>query len=121
MKFTFESDRPIYIQLVEVFKLSIISNKLKPDEKLPSVREIALNYKVNPNTVMKALIELERLGLIYTERTNGKFVTPNKTLINKYKEVLILEKINSFLTDMNNLGLEKKEILYYLNKTKGEK
>ena len=121
MNYEFDKDRPIYIQLVEIFKTYIISDKLKPNEKLLSVREFASKFKVNPNTVMKALIELEKMGLVYTERTNGKFVTGNEALINKLKEELIMDKINSFLTDMNNLGLRKDEILYYLNKAKGEK
>ena len=75
MVFEFNNEQPIYIQLVEQLKIKIISGKLPSGERLPSVRELALMTKVNPNTMQKALAELEETGLIYTERTNGKFVT----------------------------------------------
>ena len=79
MNFIFDNDRPIYIQLVEQLKEYIVSGTFKAGEKLPSVREFAMQIKVNPNTVQKALAEIENQKLIYTERTNGKFVTENKT------------------------------------------
>ena len=85
MKFEFDNNIPIYIQLVEQIKTFIISGNLKPGERLPSVRDLALQTKVNPNTMQKALTELEELKLIYTERTNGKFVTNDQKLIDKYR------------------------------------
>ena len=72
MNFVFDNDRPIYIQLVEQLQIYIISGKIKSGEKLPSVRELALKTKVNPNTMQKALVELEDLKLIYTERWNER-------------------------------------------------
>ena len=78
MKVEFDNNIPIYIQLVEQLKIDIISEKLKSGERLPSVREFALQTKVNPNTVQKAFVELEDLKLIHTERTNGRFVTDDK-------------------------------------------
>ena len=86
MKFDFDNNIPIYIQLVEQLKISIISGKLKSGDRLPSVRDLALQTKVNPNTMQKALVELENLKLIYTERTNGKFVTNDQKIIDKYKK-----------------------------------
>ena len=80
---SFDNERPIYLQLMEMIKIQIISGKIKPGEKLPSVRDYAHEVKVNPNTVQKALTELERENLIYTERTNGKYVTDNSSLINQ--------------------------------------
>ena len=77
----FETNTPIYIQLVEEIIISVISGNLKPGEKLPSVREFSLQKKVNPNTMQKALAELENLNLIYTERTNGKYVTNDIKII----------------------------------------
>ena len=74
MKFEFDNNIPIYIQLVEQLKIYIISGKIKPGERLPSVRDLALHSKVNPNTMQKALIELEELKLIYTERTTIKYL-----------------------------------------------
>ena len=91
MEYNFDNIRPIYIQIIEYVKLDIISNRLKKGDKIPSVREYALQMKVNPNTVQKALVELERDGLIYTERTNGKYVTNDDALINKIKEANLYE------------------------------
>lgn len=121
MNFNFNNDRPIYIQLIEHLKVYIISGKIKPGEKLPSVRELALSLKVNPNTVQKSLTELEEEGLIYTERTNGKFVTTNKKLIEKVKNNLAKEKVNIYLQEMNNLGIPKEDAINYLHKLGGEK
>ena len=73
MNFIFDNDRPIYIQLVEQLEIFIISGKISPGERLPSVRDLALKTRVNPNTMQKALTELENLKLIYTERTNYMF------------------------------------------------
>ena len=121
MEYIFDNDRPIYIQLVEKLRLEIISNKLKPGERIPSVRELALTTRVNPNTMQKALVELENEGLIYTERTNGKFVTTNKELIEKIKKQLAEEKVNNYLQDMKNIGINYKEAINYLQELGGDK
>ena len=94
MDYIFDNERPIYVQLVEKIRLEIISGRLKSGERLPSVRELALTARVNPNTMQKALAELEDEGLVYTERTNGKFVTENVELIEKIKNELAKEKVN---------------------------
>ncbi|HPF83326.1 MAG TPA: GntR family transcriptional regulator [Bacilli bacterium] len=120
MNLNFENNIPIYIQLVEKIELDIISNKLKTGERLKSVRELAILYKVNPNTIQKALGELEEKGLIYTERTNGKFVTEDQKQINKIKDKILNEKINNFLQDIRYIGLTKKELIEYINKIEGE-
>lgn len=119
MKFIFDNDRPIYIQLVEGLKLYIVSGKLQPGQRLLSVREFALQIQVNPNTMQKALVELESEGLIYTERTNGKFVTKNQELIDKIKKQLALEKVNKYLLDMERLGISKKDATKYLQEMGG--
>lgn len=111
MNLIFDNDRPIYIQLVEQLKTHIISGKVSPGERLPSVRELALSLKVNPNTMQKALSELENLKLIYTERTNGKYVTTNKDIIKKYKKQYAKEKTNKYINDIKELGLNKEEII----------
>ena len=100
MDYIFDNERPIYIQLVEKLRLEIVSGKLKQGERLPSVRELALIVRVNPNTMQKALVELENEGLVYTERTNGKFVTTDIKLIEKVKKGLAKEKITKYLNDM---------------------
>jgi len=114
MDYIFDNIRPIYIQIIEFVKLEIISGRLKKEDKIPSVREYALIFKVNPNTVQKALSELEQEGLIYTERTNGKFVTNDETLINKIKEDLINSKIKGLFDDLMKLGINEDEIVKYL-------
>lgn len=114
MNIVFENDRPIYLQLVEILRLQIISGALKQGEKLPSVRELALIMKVNPNTIQKALFELESQKLIHTERTNGKYVTQNQKLIDKVKTELAKEKVSNYLEDMNKIGIDKEEAIKYL-------
>ena len=114
MNFIFDNDRPIYIQLVEQLKEYIVAGKFKAGEKLPSVREFAMQIKVNPNTVQKALVEIENQKLIYTERTNGKFVTENEELIENVKKELANQKVQKYFQDMNKLGINKEEAITYL-------
>ena len=114
IEFNFDNDRPIYIQLVDSLKKYIISGKIKPGDRLPSVRDLALMIKVNPNTIQRALSELKDASLIYTERTNGKFVTCDKEIIAKYKNDLIKKETDFYLSCMNELGLSKKEVIKYL-------
>ena len=119
MECNFDNERPIYVQLVEELRTEIISGKLKSGQRIPSVRELALTARVNPNTMQKALVELENEGLIYTERTNGKFVTDNKELIESIRKKLAEEKVNNFLKDIKNIGITYKEALAYLQKLGG--
>ena len=119
MNFIFDNDRPIYIQLVEQLKEYIVAGKFKAGEKLPSVREFAMQIKVNPNTVQKALSEIENQKLIYTERTNGKFVTENEELIENVKKKLAKEKAHKYFQDMNKLGINKEDAIKYLQELGG--
>ncbi len=121
MDYIFDNERPIYLQLVEKLRIEIVSEKLKQGERLPSVRELALIARVNPNTMQKALVELENQGLVYTERTNGKFVTNNKELIDKIKKELAEEKIINFLNDMKNIGITQDDAVKYLQELGGRK
>ena len=121
MDHIFDNERPIYIQLVEKIRIEIVSGKLKSGERLPSVRELALTARVNPNTMQKALAELENEGLVYTERTNGKFVTQNQELIEKMKKELAKEKVNNYLNDMSNIGITYQEAIKYLQELGGNK
>lgn len=89
------------------------------NEKLPSVRDFAVESKTNPNTVQKALVELEKEGLIYTESTSGKFVTGNKEIIEDVKNGIINEKVSTLIKDMESLGITKQEIIKYLKNMKG--
>jgi len=119
MKFEFDNNIPIYVQLVEQMKIYIISGKLTPGERLPSVRDLALQSKVNPNTMQKALTELEELKLVYTERTNGKYVTDDINLINKYKNEYALCLSKKYFNDMKMIGYSKEDTINYLKELGG--
>ena len=119
VEFNFDNERPIYIQLVELIRVEIVSGKFKKGERIPSVRELALMMKVNPNTMQKALNELENQKLIYTERTNGKFVTEDEELIENVKKELAKEKVNNYLDSMNSIGISFEESLKYLQELGG--
>ena len=121
MNFVFDNNIPIYIQLVEQLKIYIISGKIKNGERLPSVRELALITKVNPNTMQKALSELEELGLVYTERTNGKYVTNDDKLINKFRMEYALGLSSKYFSSMEELGFKKNEMIDYLKDIGGNR
>lgn len=118
MDWNFENDRPIYIQLVEKLKLAIVAGEYPAGERLPSVRDLAIEIKANPNTVQRALVDLEQTGLIYTQRTNGKFVTEDKELVQRIREELAKEAFSKFQENMKQLGFEENEIKQYLTKQK---
>lgn len=111
MDWSFNPDRPIYIQLKEKIKLLIVSGVYPAGAKLPSVRDMASDASVNPNTLQKALTELEREGLVYTNRTSGRFVTEDENMVCKVKNKLAQEQARDFLEKMKRLGFENKEIL----------
>ena len=114
MEFTFENNIPIYIQLLDYMKIYLISGVFKTGEKLPSVREFAATFKVNPNTMQKALSELENMNLIYTERTNGKYVTKDEKLIEKLKDEYATTLAKSYFQGMKRIGLGKADSIKYL-------
>lgn len=120
MNYIFDNERPIYVQLVEMIRIEIVSGKLKKGERLPSVRELALMTKVNPNTMQKALVELENEKLIYTERTNGKYVTEDESLIENVKKELAKEKVNNYLSSMQNIGINFEKAIEYLQELGGK-
>ena len=118
MKFNFDNNIPIYIQLVEQLKIYIISGNIKPGDRLPSVRDLALQTKVNPNTMQKALTELEEQQLVYTERTNGKYITNDKELIEKIRKDYADELTKKYLSNMLDIGINKLETTKYLKEYK---
>lgn len=120
MNFKFDNNIPIYIQLVENLKKYIISGKIRPGDKLLSVRELALKTKVNPNTMQKALTELEDLKLIYTERTNGKYVTQDEKIINKLKDEYAKELSCKYFQNMKDIGFDTIDTIAYLKKLGGD-
>ena len=88
MPWNLDSSRPIYLQIIERVQMDIITGRYQPGDKLPSVRDLAQEAAVNPNTMQKALSELERSGLIYSQRTSGRFITEDKELIHQMKKEL---------------------------------
>ena len=116
MEYTFDNNIPIYIQLLEYLKIYLISGVFKSGEKLPSVREFATSFKVNPNTMQKALAELESMKLIYTERTNGKYVTKDNKFIEKLKDEYATTLAKSYFQGMKRIGLGKADSIKYLER-----
>lgn len=121
MDYKFDNDKPIYKQLVDQLKLEIVTGKYSNDDKLPSVREFAINLKINPNTVQRALLELENLGLIETRRTTGKFVTNNKKTIDTIKEEIVNNIMSDFFNNIRNLDISNEEIIKYIKQNRKEK
>jgi DNA-binding transcriptional regulator YhcF (GntR family) len=110
MAWELDADRPIYAQLVERIRMQIVSGYYQPGGKLPSVRELAATAAVNPNTMQKAFAELERTGLIITQRTNGRNVTEDEELIAGVKQGMAREHMEVFFSKMKELGFTKEEI-----------
>lgn len=121
MGYKFNDETPIYLQIVEYIKMQIISKNYLPCQKIPSVRELSFEFEVNPNTVQKALFELENLGLIYTERTNGKFVTNNEDFIEQIKKQTMQKMIDDFYESMAKIGLNQDKVLQILIDQRSEK
>lgn len=111
MAWQFDTDRPIYKQLRERILLQIVSGTYGAGEQLPTVRELAENAAVNPNTLQKALTDLERDGLVYTQRTSGRFVTEDEAVIRKAKSDLAKEQIGLFLQKMADIGYNRQDAI----------
>ncbi len=111
MPWDLDNNRPIYLQLMERIQLDIVSGVYRPGDKLPSVRELALEAAVNPNTMQKALSELERSGIVYAKRTSGRLITEDEGMLNQLKNELAQEHIHAFLEKMDKLGFSREEIL----------
>ena len=116
MELTFDNNIPIYIQVLEYIKIYLMSGVFKPGDKLPSVREFATTFKVNPNTMQKALSELESMNLIYTERTNGKYVTNDQKVIDKLKDEYAITLAKSYFEGMKRIGLGKADSIKYIER-----
>lgn len=121
VEYQFTNDKPIYLQLMEAIKNAIISGELKKGAKLDSVRDLALAAKVNPNTMQKALAELERIGLVRTERTSGRFITDDEELLIQMKKEIAAKEINVFFDKMKSMGLSKSDVIKLINDFAEEK
>ena len=114
MNWDFRNDLPIYSQLIEQIKLAIVSGVFAQGMRLSSVRDMAAEAGVNPNTLQRALQELERQGLVYSQRTNGRYVTEDTNVIEETKRALAQGQLAAFLDAMKKLGYERAEIIALL-------
>ena len=110
MPWTLDPQRPIYAQIIERVQLDIVTGHYAPGSRLPSVRELAAQAAVNPNTMQRALSELEGSGLIYAQRTSGRFVTEDIARIRQAKEKLASMQVREFIRKMQELGMNREEI-----------
>ena len=120
MAWDLSSDRPIYTQILEKIQTRIIAGIYKPGERLPSVRELAAEASVNPNTMQKAFTELERSGLIQTQRNSGRTVTEDISMIKQIQTQAALSQVQSFFNTMMELGFNKEEILAFVKEAMEE-
>ncbi|NLA10554.1 MAG: GntR family transcriptional regulator [Firmicutes bacterium] len=115
MSWELNADRPLYAQLIEQIELKICAGVYPPGSRLPSVRELAREVSVNPNTMQRALAGLEESGLLYTQRTSGRFVTEDRELVKRVKHRLVREHARAFLAKMLRLGFDHEEIMAALS------
>lgn len=118
MPWYFENDRSIYIQLVEQIQNRIFTGMYAPGSKIASVRELAGEAEVNPNTMQRALTELERLGLLHSQRTSGRYVTDDGVKIFEMKKKAAMETVRMFLKQMESLGFDRDEIIALIGEAK---
>lgn len=116
MPWNLDSSRPIYLQIVERVSLDIVAGKYQPGNKLPSVRDLAAEAGVNPNTMQKALSELERNGLVHAFRTSGRFITEDKHMIEQLREDLAAAQIQKFLDKMRQMGFDQQKVIQLIKK-----
>ena len=109
-----DESMPIYVQIMNHIRRQVVSGRLKPGDRMPSVRELAVEFGVNPNTMQRALTELERSGLVFPQRTAGRFVTEDKKMIDEAKRSLAEQTIRGFLDSMSRLGYMRSEIVTLL-------
>lgn len=114
------SERPVFIQIMEKLKSDIVTGVYGPGDKLPSVRDLANEASVNPNTMQRAFSELERSGLVFTQRTNGRFITEDQNMIDQLKERMAADAITNFLNNMALLGFSREETVKLLLETMKE-
>lgn len=120
MDWQFDSSMPIYTQLVYKIELAIVSGKFVRGQRLSAVRDMAAEAGVNPNTMQRAFQELERQGLVYTQRSSGRYVTEDMTVIENTKQALARENIKSFMDSMRRIGYSREEIIRLLESSERE-
>ena len=110
MGWNFQTDLPIYTQLVDAIKFSIVSGELLPGARMSTVRDLALEAGVNPNTMQRALQQLEREGLVFSQRSSGRFVTEDVSVIDRARSALAAEYVRRYRDSMASLGFSEDEM-----------
>lgn len=121
MAWELDNNRSIYSQLVEVILKRIVTGAYPAGSKLDSVRDFAVEAGVNPNTMQRALAELERTGMITTQRTSGKFVTEDKEMINKVRDDMAVSAVKNLLDEMKKLGFGQDEVIEFIRRNSDER
>lgn len=116
----FKENQTIYSQIENYVKKRIFTGEYRPGERLPAIREFAVEMKVNPNTIVKVYSDLEAEGLIFSERTNGKFVTEDKTLIEKEKIKYIKCEVKEFIASVKDMTAGEEDIIKYIKEHYGD-
>ena len=116
MAWQFRNDIPIYTQLIAQIQQQIVSGALLPGERLPSVRDLAAEAGVNPNTLPRAMMEMEREELVHSQRTAGRFVTEDAQRIRQLRESMARQRVKEFLEGMYLLGFQTEEIVAFVQK-----
>lgn len=106
----YKDTRPIYEQIIERFKTLILKNVMQPDEQMPSVRSLAMELSINPNTIQKAYAELERQGFIYSVKGRGSFVSGDSGLVEKRRREY-MEQIMTLVKEVLEIGMPKEELI----------
>ena len=119
MKIEFDEFTPIFFQVISFIKIQIITGVMKSGTKIPSVRELAKKFEINPNTVQKAYQELERVGLLRSERGSGNYITEDLNIITKAKNEMANEAATNYIKKMNSYGYNPEEIIDIINKHLG--
>ena len=114
MEWHFDDNMPIYTQLVYQIKFAIVSGELSPGKRMAGVRDLAADAGVNPNTMQRALQQLEREGLVFTQRSSGRFITEDTAAICEAKRTLARQHIEQFMASMKKLGYTREEIIALL-------
>lgn len=112
----FNNNIPIYLQIADQIAKDIISGKYKKGTQIPTVREFATIFSANPNTCQKAVVELTNQGLLVSASTNGKFVTDDEEVINEIRKKIMDQIVDDFITEINDFGFTKEEVLEKLER-----
>jgi DNA-binding transcriptional regulator YhcF (GntR family) len=112
----FDENRPIYMQIMDLIKKQMISKEFMPGEKLPSVRDMSKQLEVNPNTVQRAYLEMEREMLVYTKRGQGTFIVDEPEVVSKLRQEMVLDRVATFVREMEEFGFSHDELLKIIEK-----